>query len=305
MYDEYSPVFYKNGIVFCSNRNPNPLSNYSSSDDRRLFSIFFIDTTGKVKWQNANLFSKNLKTKFNDGPVTFNRIGNEIYYSRNLKVKGKLSKLSGTRNKLGIFHAVLGEKDWENIREFRFNDEWNHFTTPCLSPDEDRLYFASDKPGGYGGTDLYYCQWEGSYWDSPVNLGPVINTEGNESYPFITATGGLFFSSDGHPGMGGKDIFYSRFINSAWIDPVALDTPINSESDDFGLIADPDMKEGYFSSNRNETIDIYHYKTNFRQLFFCVRQRENQYCFMFRDKGPIDIDTTKLQYVWDFGNDNK
>lgn len=305
MYDEYSPVYYKNGIVFCSNRNPNPLSNYSSSDERGPFNIFFIDITGNVKWQNARLLSKNLKTKFNDGPVTFNPVGDEIYYSRNQEVKGKLSKLSGTRNKLGIFHAVLGEKDWEKIRGFRFNNKWYHFTTPCISPDENKLYFASDKPGGYGGTDLYYCQWEGSYWHSPVNLGPVINTEGNESYPFITATGSLFFSSDGHPGMGGKDIFHTKSIDSVWINPVAFDAPVNSEFDDFGLIADPGMREGYFSSNRYKTIDIYHFKTNFSQLFFSGKQRENQYCFMFRDKGSINIDTTKLQYVWDFGNGNK
>ncbi|MBE9510631.1 MAG: OmpA family protein [Bacteroidetes bacterium] len=305
MYDEYSPVYYKNGIVFCSNWDPNLLLKYLLSTNRGPFNIFFIDTTGDVKWQNANLFSKNLNTKFNDGPVTFNPIGDEIYYSRNQEVKGKLSKLSGTRNKLGIFHAVLGEKDWEKTREFRFNNKWYNFTTPWFSPDENRLYFSSDKFGGYGGADLYYCQWKVSYWDSPVNLGPLINTEENESYPFITATGSLFFSSDGHSGMGGKDIFFSKFIDSAWINPVALDAPINSESDDFGLIADTDMKEGYFSSNRDETIDIYHFKTTFRQLFFCERQRENQYCFIFRDKGQIDIDTTKFQYVWDFGNGNR
>ena len=129
----------------------------------------------------------------------------------------KLSELSSVRNKLGIFYAVFDGNDWTKIRELRINNEWYNVTTPWLSPDGKRLYFASDKPGGYGGSDLYYCQLENDYWDDPVNLGPVINTKGNESYPFINAAGEFFFSSDGHPGMGGKDIFFSRLSDTSWI----------------------------------------------------------------------------------------
>ena len=303
-YDEYSPVFYKNGIVFCTNRNGS-LSNYSSSQNKRLFKINFIDTTGKVKWQNSKLFSKSLKTKLNDGPVTFNIAGDTIYYSRNLEVDNKSGNLSSARNKLGIFYAIKEGKDWTKIRELRSNNEWYNVTTPWLSPDGKRLYFASDKPDGFGGSDLYYCQWKGDYWDDPVNLGPVINTAGNEAYPFINPAGELFFASDGHPGLGGKDIFFSRFSDSNWLTPVRLDAPINSQYDDFGIITDSLIAEGYFSSNRDKSLDIFHFETNFPQIFYATAQKENTYCFSFSDSGAIVIDTLKLKYLWDFGDGTK
>jgi outer membrane protein OmpA-like peptidoglycan-associated protein len=302
IYDEYSPVYYRHGIVFSSNRSPINVSTYSTSQNQSLFKIYYIDTTGIIKWQDAKLFSKELKTKLNDGPATFSLNGDTIYYSRNLEVEGKTEDLSSTRNKLGIFSAVLLGEKWSEIRSLRINNEWYNVTTPCLSSDGKKLFFASDEPGGQGGSDLYYCLWKNDYWDNPVNLGPVINTSGNEAYPFINADGDLFFSSDGHPGLGGKDIFFSHFADTAWIPPVPLDPPINSQFDDFGIITDTLMNEGYFSSDRNNTIDIYQFKTNFPQVFYSNIQKENKYCFMFSDSGAIKIDTLNLKYVWDFGD---
>ena len=301
-YDEFSPVYYKNGIVFCTNRSPNLFLNYSSSQNKRQFKIYYIDTTRKVNSRRARLFSKNLKTKLNDGPVTFNSRGDTIYYSRNLDLTNKLSKISSPRNKLGIFSAVLVDGKWTKIREFRYNNEMYNITSPCLSPDGKRLFFASDKPGGFGGSDLYYCNWQDSYWGEPVNLGPVINTTGNESYPFINAAGDLFFSSDGHPGLGGKDIFFSQFSDTSWLAPVHLDPPVNSKFDDFGIVTDTLFNEGFFSSNRKKSIDIYHFKTNYPQIFYGRIQRENQYCFIFNDNGSIVIDTGKLEYKWSLGD---
>ena len=210
-YDEFSPVYYKKGIVYCTNRSSNLFLNYSGSQNKRQFKIYYVDTTGKVNPRTSRLFSKDLKTKFNDGPATFNNSGDTIYYSRNLEFSHKMNDISSPRNKLGIFSAVLVNGRWTKIREFRFNDEMYNITSPCLSRDGKRLFFASDRPGGFGGSDLYYCQWQGDYWNEPVNLGPVINTAGNESYPFVTSSGDLFFSSDGRHGFGGKDIFFSHF----------------------------------------------------------------------------------------------
>lgn len=303
-YDEYAPVLYKNGIVFCTNRNTS-LTSYSTTQDKGLFKINYFDTTGKTGWQNARLLSKDLTTKLNDGPVTFNNRGDTVFYSRNLEVNSSIKNLSSKRNKLGIFSAILVDGKWIKIREFRVNNEWYNVTTPCLSQDGRFLYFASDKPGGFGGFDLYYCKKKGDYWDDPVNLGSVINTIGNEGYPFINPAGELFFSSDGHQGLGGKDIFFSRYAGNDWLPPVRLDAPVNSQSDDFGMVTDSLIAEGYFSSTRNKTADIFHFKTNFPQIFYTNVQRENQYCFMFSDSGEIVIDTLNLKYVWDFGDNNK
>ena len=303
-YDEFSPVYFKNGIVFCSNRNSG-LSNRSTSENKGLFKIYYIDTIGKPDWESAKLFSKNLTTILNDGPVTFNRSKDTIYFSRNQNVSSKLSDISGPRNKLGIFSAVLIDGQWTKVRELRINNEWYNITTPCLSPDGKKLYFASDKPGGFGGSDLYYSLWKGGRWEDPVNLGPVINTKGNESYPYINPSGELFFASDGHAGHGGKDIFFSVFSDTTWHTPVCLDSPINSEFDDFGIVTDTLMNEGYFSSNRDKSIDIYHFRTNSHQILYTNTQLENQYCFMLNDSGAIVIDTLNLKYIWDFGDGKK
>ncbi len=301
-YDEFAPAYYKKGIVFCSNRNLS-LVNYSTTQNKGLIKINFIDTTGEVKWQNSKLFSKNLTTKLNDGPVTFNSSRDIIYFSRNLVAGSNFSDISGIRNKLGIFSAVWDKTDWTKIRELRINNEYYNVTTPALSPDGTKLFFASDKPGGFGGFDLYYSQLKDDYWGDPVNLGPVINTKGNEIYPFISPFGELFFSSDGHPGLGGKDIFFSRLSDGVWLAPVHLDEPINSKSDDLGIITDSLMNEGYFSSNRdNNTFDIFHFKTNSPQIFYSSIQKENQYCFRFSDSGSIQIDTLNLKYVWNFAD---
>jgi flagellar motor protein MotB len=322
-YDEFSPVYYEHGIVFCSNRPSGRLSTYSTATNKGLFKIYYIDTlNGKdanlgsgndnprssadsihnLKWQDAKLLSKELVTKFNDGPVTFSSDFDTIYFSRNLEVEGKLGELSTIRNKLGIFNAVLVGDKWTKIKELRINNEWYNVTTPWLSSDGKKLYFASDKPGGFGGSDLYSCQLRGGYWDDPVNLGSVINTKGNESYPFINPSGELFFSSDGHQGLGGKDIFFSRFSDTAWLAPVRLDSPVNSKFDDFGITSDPLMNEGYFSSNRDKSIDIFHFRTNHPQIFYNNIQKENQYCFMFNDNGSIVVDTVNLRYRWSFGD---
>jgi outer membrane protein OmpA-like peptidoglycan-associated protein len=300
-YDEFSPVFYKKEIVFTSNEITG-LSSHSTSENKGLFKIYYVDTTSKSDWEKPKLFSKNLTTVLNDGPVTFNKAGDTIYFSRNQDISSKLGDISGPRNKLGIFSAVMIDGQWSKIRALRLNNEWYNITTPWLSPDGKQLFFASDKPGGLGGSDLYYSVWKADRWEDPVNLGPTINTPGNESYPYINSSGNLFFSSDGRKGLGGKDIYFSLFTDSVYQEPVRLNPPLNSKFDDFGIITDPLMNEGYFSSNRDKSVDIYHFRTIVPQVLYNSIQKENQYCFLVSDSGGMVINPQNLRYVWDFGD---
>jgi len=301
-YDEFSPVYYNNGIVFCSNRKPSLLVTHSDSLNRGPLKIYFIDTTGRKEWRKPKLFSKDLTTVFNDGPVTFNAAGDTVYYSRNLIVDRKLDRLPGPKNRLGIFYAVKDSNNWARTREMRINNEWYNVTTPWLSPDGHKLFFASDKSDGFGGSDIYYCQWKTDHWENPVNLGPVINTPGNEAYPFINEAGELFFSSDGHKGYGGKDIFFSRPSGTAWLPPVPLDPPVNSEKDDFGFIMDQQAETGYFSSESEGSVDIFQFRVNYPQLYYPEEQRSNIYCYRFIDTLSLVADPSRMQNEWDFGD---
>jgi outer membrane protein OmpA-like peptidoglycan-associated protein len=298
MYNEFAPAFYRNGLVFCTDRG-----SAVNSEGMAVVKMFFADTAADNT--RSKLFSKDLKSKLNDGPATFNRTGDTIYYSRNLVIEGNFKLLSTFRNKLGLFYAVAEEKGWGRIREIRFNTEWFNITMPCLSHDSKRIYFASDKPDGLGGLDIYYSNWNNGYWEDPVNLGPTVNTEGNESYPFISETGELFFSSDGSGGLGGKDIFVTKQKDDGWHTPVRLAAPLNSEYDDFGIVITPTMEDGYFSSDRGKSIDIYHFTSSMPQVWFAEPQKENIYCFAVADSGIIEADTLQLQYVWDFGDNTK
>ncbi len=297
-YDEFAPVFYGNGLVFCSDRGQ-----AVNSQGKAVVKMFYADTASANS--KSKLFSKYLKSKLNDGPATFNRAGDTIYFSRNLVVEGNFKLLSTYRNKLGLFYAASEGKGWGKVREIRFNTEWFNITMPCLSHDGRRLYFASDKPDGVGGLDIYYSNWRNGYWEDPVNLGPEVNTEGNETYPFVSETGELFFSSDGRSSLGGKDIYVTKQKDNGWHTPVRLSAPVNSEYDDFGIVTTADVREGYFSSNRGKSVDIYHFTSEMPQVWFAEAQKENLYCFSVSDTGKIVVDTLNLQYVWDLGDNTK
>lgn len=300
--DEFSPVFYKGGVVFCSNRDINSLISYVN-DQNKLFSIFLVTKKDSTKWKFPEILSEDLTSWFNDGPATFSKDGTTIYYSRNNSIKNSLRNISDTTNKLGIYTAELVNGVWTNIKPFQHNDPLYSFCTPALSKDGSRIYFSSDMPGGSGGMDLYYCDRVNDEWNKPVNIGSVINTKKNEAFPFVTEFGKLYFASDGHPGHGGKDIFYTQEINGEWLVPVCLDTSINSTADDFGIVFDSTLTGGYFSSNRLNTDDIFSFISAPVDFETCDTIIENKYCFTFYDERHIEFnDTIALTYIWDFGN---
>ncbi len=302
-YDEFSPVYYNNGIVFISDSHQNLFLDVKTTENKNPFKILFVEKTGDDNWRDPSIFSKDLLSGFNDGPVSFSSTGDLVYYSSNINFSGTGKKNKRKKNRLGIFYSEYDGSGWGNIKAFRFNDDYYSVTMPALSSDGSRLYFVSDKPGGIGGSDIYYCERRDGYWGDPVNMGPVINTPGNESYPFVNSAGELFFSSDGHGGLGGKDIFFTAFDGTTWLPPVQLDTPINSPYDDFGIVFKDDMGSGYFSSNRDRaSIDIYSITTVYPQHFYSTEQKDNITCFRFLDDGSITFDESVVGISWDFGD---
>ncbi len=299
--DEFSPVYYKKGIVYCSNLRLNSLVSFSDGKNR-LFKLFYIIPKGRNGWKSPKLFSRELITDSNDGPATFNITGNIIYYSRNNFVNFRLRNISDSTNNMGIYSAELKNGKFTNITPFKYNNPLYSFCAPALSADGQRIYFSSDMPGGYGGFDLYYCNRRNNDWDPPVNLGSVINSPKNESFPYMSGNGDLYFASDGLKGYGGLDIFYTREINGKWETPVHLDSAINTPFDDFGLIIDSTGLNGFFSSNRRHTDDIYSFSSVPLQIENCKDIKENNYCFTFYDERYQHNDSIKVSYLWDFGD---
>jgi hypothetical protein len=299
--DEFSPVFYRDGLVFCSNLKNNSLITYESRRNK-LFNMFFISKQDSNKWKNLKILAKELTTNYNDGPASFNEKGDMIYYCRNNEISAHDKNVSDSSNKLGIYCAKFTDGLWTNIKAFTYNNPLYSFVTPALTYDAKRLYFASDMPGGYGGFDLYYCDWIDNDWDKPINLGPCINTSGNESYPFACKSGKLFFSSDGLKGFGGKDLYYSQEMEGRWSNPVHLDKEINSAFDDFGLVTDSTFEEGFFSSNRRKSDDVFSFTTNPVNFPDCDTMVRDNYCFLFYDEFQIGNDSIPVKYIWDFGS---
>jgi hypothetical protein len=298
--DEFSPVFFNNGIVYCSNLRDNSLIGFNDGQ-KRLFNIFYITKRDSILWNPPKLLSKELTTELNEGPVTFNPDGKIIYFSRNNSIGKYLKSISDTSNKLGIYKAELVNGIWTNATPFIYNNPLYNFCAPSIDPEGNRIYFSSDKPEGYGGMDIYYCERQGEGWNQPVNLGPAVNTKKNESFPFAVKFGKLYFASDGHKGFGGKDLYYTQEINGIWISPVHLDSAINSPYDDFGIVVDSTFGKGYFSSNRLRTDDIFSFKLAPVDFPDCDTIINNNYCYTFYDEHHQLIDTVQATYIWDFG----
>ncbi len=249
---EYSPVFYKDGIVFVTTRDVNIL--YDNIKDERaggihLMSMFWSQRDEEGFLQEPVLFSDKLLEKVHEGPMTFDREATTIYFSRNELKEYAPDKLL----KMQVWQSTKEGEEWSDVKKLPFNNTSYNFMHPTISAEGDVLYLASDVPGGQGGYDIYMVKKTGESWGQMVNLGPTVNTAGNDAFPYIAADGTLYFSSDGHGGRGNLDLYYTVQSNGGqkWSSPENLGTPFSTEFDDIGFIVDSENKNGYFSSDRN------------------------------------------------------
>lgn len=244
---EFSPALYDNGMVYVSRRKNGPIDENTKETYYELF-YAELDPNGQpLKPQN---FSVEINSQLHEGPVSFNRQANRIYFTRSNQNKGLSKADNQGKVRLKIYEADKGYFDWENIKELPFNDDSYSCLHPALSADGKRLFFASDRPGGFGGMDLYFVEQTSSGWSAPINLGPEINTPKNEVFPFAHESGTLFFASNGHPGLGNLDLFMIDLSDRKWGRVINMGYPFNSEKDDLGLILTPNGTRGYFTSNR-------------------------------------------------------
>lgn len=300
---DFSPIYYNNGLVFCSNRKNTSIFSYHTSA-KSLLSMYYVDINDSLQ-NKISLLSPKLTTQLNDGPATFSVNGDTIYFSRNLALPIKLSDQNDSLNGIGLFRSIKIKEKWQEVESLPFNNPSYSNKTPSLSNNGKRLFFSSNKPGGFGGYDLYYSDLIDGMWQEPINMGLTINTPYNESFPYLSSTDKIFFSSDRPKGFGGLDLYYTYIVENQWIRPIHLDEELNSAYDDFALVTSNNLISGYISSNRFGNDDILKFKKNLIQFDSCTQQKENKFCFQFYDERVFSNDTIIPNYEWDFGNNIK
>ncbi len=265
----------------------------------RYFLQLYTGTIGEETYEleDVEQFRGNVNTKYHEAIVAFTPEQDAMYFTRNNFYKGKRGSNVEGATLLKIFRAEKQGKKWGKVEGIHFNSDEYSVGHPSLSSDGQIMYFTSDMPGGYGGTDIWKTEWNGEDWGKPINLGPSINTPADEMFPWISNENILYFSSEGLPGLGGLDLFSSEMQGSSFAKPKNLGAPLNSSRDDFQLVLTDDGQGGYFSSNRPRgkgDDDIYSFA--FRRI---------QYRGLVVDKAtqePIDkasvqlLDEEKIRY---------
>ncbi|WP_268223686.1 OmpA family protein [Sinomicrobium oceani] len=262
---EFGTAFYGDKIVFSSTRKPSyTLYVWNQQPFLDLYIGDRNATDGELF--NVELFLSGLESKYHDATITFSPDRSYVYYTTNiLKNKNKLVKDNSGTNNFHIMKGTIEDGKVTKTESLPFNSIDYSVGHPSMSPDGKWMFFVSDMPGGFGNTDIYVVQMDenGNVASEPQNLGPVINTQEQEMFPYFRE-GKLYFSSDGHYGLGRLDVFSSEQKEGKmeFKAPKNLGAPVNSNKDDFSFIIDSTASFGYFSSNRLEgkgDDDIYYY----------------------------------------------
>lgn len=255
---DFSPMPVENGIVFTSSRKKIGLFKRTDNSSGMPFTdLYFMAKKEDGTYSKARRLFEKVNRKYHDGTAVFS--GDQMFFTRN-NLKGKNSKKMVD---LKIYEATLKDGKWRDASELPFNSDEFATCHPTLSPDGTMMVFSSNRPGGFGGMDLWSTTRNGNEWSEPVNLGAQINSAKNEIFPFMDSQGALFFASNGWVGFGGLDLFVSQNDKNQWNAPTNLGRGMNSEKDDFGIWVSTDGTSGYFSSDRlggKGKDDIYQWK---------------------------------------------
>lgn len=246
---EFGPTFYGQQVVYSSARNDiqRSSSNWTGKSNNQLF----VANIGSSGYLESPLFLRNSqRNEFNQGPVAFSPDGTIVVFTKNNFVDGT-RQIPSSGMELSLHIATVNQNgDWGNSIPFPYNGSNYSSGFPSFSPDGQMLFFASDRPDGFGGYDIYMSRRMGNTWGTPENLGPKVNSPGNEITPYIMGDQ-LYFASDFHFGLGGFDVFRAEQTNGRWIQIYHLGNGVNSPSDDYGFIYDEFRNVGYMTSNRN------------------------------------------------------
>ncbi|MUH35917.1 flagellar motor protein MotB [Zobellia amurskyensis] len=258
---DFAPSFYGKDLVFSTARDSGRISkNIHRWNNGAFLNLYRAKGDDQGNFTSLEKLDRKLNRKTHESSTAFTKDGQTMYFTRNNSDNGKFSRDEEGISRLKIYRADLIDEELGNIVELPFNGDSYSVAHPTLNNDETKLYFASDMPGTAGESDIFSVEInkDGTF-GAPQNLGPQINTEARETFPFVTGSDILYFSSDGHPGLGGLDVFATDLKNDSG-KVINVGRPLNGEEDDFSYIVNEETKKGYFASNREGGLgndDIY------------------------------------------------
>ncbi|QQR87577.1 MAG: OmpA family protein [Flavobacteriales bacterium] len=259
----FSATPYKQGLLVVGEQDA-PLATTNPWNGMSYLDLYYSEKKTIVTWLEAQPVPGKVNGTYHEGPVAISADGKTMYFTRSHYTDRKLAKDEDDVSHLMLFRATLnGEAEWDDVRAFAYNGLDFSTGHPALSADGRTLYFASDRPGGHGGTDLWMSSDNGTGWTEPVNLGPTVNTPGNELFPTINGNT-LYFASTAHENMGGLDIFSTTLQHERWTEPENLGYPMNTVHDDFAFVMEEGGNSGYLSSDRSGNDRIHAFTLNER-----------------------------------------
>lgn len=266
-YSDFAPTEYEGRLIFASSRDTGGLSrNIHKWNNQPFLDLYTARLKdGEAEVDDIKQFSRELNSKFHESTTTFSKDGKTVYFTRNNYNQRNYRKSKSGTNKLKIYRSRKKNGSWSIPTEMPFNSDEYSTAHPTLNADGTKLYFASDMPGTIGLSDIWVVAVDSTERvGEPRNLGRPINTEGRETFPFSSQKGNLYFASDGHPGLGGLDVF----VTTPSDDDMTSDNiqnlgeTLNSSFDDFSFIVNDSTSIGYFASNRKRGLgsdDIYRF----------------------------------------------
>lgn len=275
-YSDYSASFHDDKLLFTSARDTGNFFKRIFSWTGGSFTKIYqseIDSVGNLA--KPKRFNGKVNSIFNESSPVITKDGKTMYFTRNNYLNGERGYDLNNITLLKIYRAEFIDNKWANVTELPFNDHNFNTAHPTLNANEDEMYFISDRSGGFGSSDIWKVPILKEGFGQPINLGSEINTDGRETFVFITDNNELYFSSDGRPSLGGLDVFASKIMKDGSFSPVQnVGAPLNSQYDDFGYIINQETKRGYFSSNRNGGTgkdDIYGFLETRSLNFNCIQ----------------------------------
>ena len=297
--EDFAPVRWKNAVVFCSLREQDGIIDHRDARTGKPLADLYrveLDDLGHGK---AELLSEAITSPVNDGPASFNADGDLVCYTRNRTIPKRLGNMNARMDHLGLFFSRLENGAWSAPEPFEHNSDRYSVMHASLSADGMELVFASDMPGGQGGTDLYRSSLRNGSWTEPENLGPTINGPSNEVFPFLHPDGTLYFSSDRPGGAGRLDVLKADASGGA---PVFMPPPVNSAGNDLGFTTDAQHLHGLMSSDRDGLDRILRVRRSLAPFKDCPEQVMDNFCYAFKEEQDLLDPSLPLAYRWDLGD---